>query len=481
MNFAGGAGGVRLNEGENTPFAFVDWSVLQRTVIEDGATFMVRRASVGAGQEMEPTGDVALVTCGPFSCTEGSDAPELSVADTATCVGWEPTLDLNFFMADNGLEDPRDSTFEPDPGLDLGWTYTSSLDFTATHDIIVSRADGKSHEAADEPTALVVPDVPAGSPQILASVTDPDADSCGDEGKGIGSHPKPEECFRVRHQEAQTLLKNYTVTLTADPAEVRWGRVEWKALEELECAPVTFAAADQLDVCEAFAEEIADFGEVEHEGTSSLSGGDLFVESQLGAASDFFVLEGLNLSIETPEHRRFTAMYYTQGDAEDDHGDLYFGRFRNAPVPAGDYGTVEGKDGEPRIDLIDDDGDPIYGDFGKTDHDGDDRANNFASDADSVECSADDGGTKNTQTEENAKGKDGTLCDAEVAFEVSVEFVDRIGLGCEETMNYTVTCEWDADGGRTVIPGRFRSDHTVPDGYIRDPAEYLACEVERAS
>ena len=33
---------------------------------DGGATFMVQRTTVGANQEMEPTGDVAYLTCGPF-------------------------------------------------------------------------------------------------------------------------------------------------------------------------------------------------------------------------------------------------------------------------------------------------------------------------------------------------------------------------------------------------------------------------------
>ena len=54
----------------NVPFAYVDWKALQSDVVAGGVTFMVQRTAMGANQEMEPTGDVAYVTCGPFECVE---------------------------------------------------------------------------------------------------------------------------------------------------------------------------------------------------------------------------------------------------------------------------------------------------------------------------------------------------------------------------------------------------------------------------
>ena len=69
--FVDGANGVSVSEGDNMPFGRVSWSLLQSDVIDGGATFMVQRATVGANQEMEPTGDVAYVTCGPFDCQDG--------------------------------------------------------------------------------------------------------------------------------------------------------------------------------------------------------------------------------------------------------------------------------------------------------------------------------------------------------------------------------------------------------------------------
>ena len=68
--------------------------LLQSEVIDPtmGATFMVQRTTVGANQEMEPTGDVAYLTCGPFSCTLTAWFPP-DILDCATprfATAWDP-------------------------------------------------------------------------------------------------------------------------------------------------------------------------------------------------------------------------------------------------------------------------------------------------------------------------------------------------------------------------------------------------------
>ena len=69
----------------------------------------------------------------------------------------------------------------------------------------------------------------------------------------------------------------------------------------------------------------------------------------------------------------------------------------------------------------------MYGDLGKVDLGGDDKADNFEADDDSNACSADDGGS--------AKGKDldnGTLCDAKgVEIATSVSYPLGLGYGCD--------------------------------------------------
>ena len=105
---------------------------------------MVQRTTMGANQEMEPTGDVAYVTCGPFNCAEGMDAPELSLGDSTVCEAWEFDMMLEVGMVDNDgivevtavTDQSADAADEPmiRDGYDLGWVYTSTADFTSEHE-----------------------------------------------------------------------------------------------------------------------------------------------------------------------------------------------------------------------------------------------------------------------------------------------------------------------------------------------------------
>ena len=55
---------------------------------------MIQKTAMGANQEMEPTGDVAYVTCGPFECVSGDTAPAItSMDDGRLCEMWDPMLD----------------------------------------------------------------------------------------------------------------------------------------------------------------------------------------------------------------------------------------------------------------------------------------------------------------------------------------------------------------------------------------------------
>ena len=78
-----------MADATNTPFTFVDWQLLQTKVVDEGATFKITRLTMGANQEMEPTGDSAYVTCGPFNCADGMDVPDLTLADSGVCNDWE--------------------------------------------------------------------------------------------------------------------------------------------------------------------------------------------------------------------------------------------------------------------------------------------------------------------------------------------------------------------------------------------------------
>ena len=133
--FVDGANGVGVDAmAGNMPFTYVDWGMLQSDVLGGGATFMVQRTTVGANQEMEPTGDVAYVTCGPFACTDGMDASEISIADSGVCNAWNPTVEIQVGKIDNDVifEDGEDADTGND-GVDLGIVTSSSTAMKVKH------------------------------------------------------------------------------------------------------------------------------------------------------------------------------------------------------------------------------------------------------------------------------------------------------------------------------------------------------------
>ena len=104
--FVEGAAAVNVDAGDNNmPFSYVDWKALQSDVVDGGATFMIQKMAMGANQEMEPTGDVAYVTCGPFECVSGDTAPAITSMDDDSYVAWDPMLDVSYGWVDNDVFD----------------------------------------------------------------------------------------------------------------------------------------------------------------------------------------------------------------------------------------------------------------------------------------------------------------------------------------------------------------------------------------
>ena len=93
------------------------------------------------------------------------------------------------------------------------------------------------------------------------------------------------------------------------------------------------------------------------------------------------------------------------------------------------------------VELIDTDGDPKYGDFGKVDFDttgtGYGKADNFPStNADAYACSSADNGDAGNHP-----------CDAEVEFEESFTLTQYQDTNdCTQTIEFSFTCTWRADG-----------------------------------
>ncbi len=137
------AGAVALSDGENTPFANVNWSALQSVVANEGVTFMFQRVAAAAGQEPAAMGDAMYITCGPFRCSEAMDeapsAPEISISDSAACNEFELDLKLDIGLGYNGrnADDTADAAgalYDRNVGIDAGWVYTSSATATVVHE-----------------------------------------------------------------------------------------------------------------------------------------------------------------------------------------------------------------------------------------------------------------------------------------------------------------------------------------------------------
>ena len=81
--FVPDASPIGLIPGDNSPFTYVSWDAMQSMVVSTGVTFAVQAVEIGANQVAIPIGDATFVTCGPFECAMGMDAPEISIANSA--------------------------------------------------------------------------------------------------------------------------------------------------------------------------------------------------------------------------------------------------------------------------------------------------------------------------------------------------------------------------------------------------------------
>ena len=283
--FVDGATGVSVDAmAGNTPFSYVSWSLMQSDVLDGGATFMVQRTALGANQEMEPTGDVMYITCGPFECMEGSDPPELSIANSTVCSMWDPTVEIQVGKVDNDVigPDSADATDSADgvdtnDGVDLGIVTSSSLAMEVKH--VFSGVDGgtntdktvEADKGSDKTLAM------AAVASIYVDQEDDDADTAGidetmvcdnnyDEGELTDM---PEGCFRLRGPGAgrsdndaskgADYLSGWTIELSPVGGDVAWGRVDWEndPFEDLTCGdadPIT--VADHVDICAMFDDEV---------------------------------------------------------------------------------------------------------------------------------------------------------------------------------------------------------------------------------
>ncbi len=547
--------GVGVTGGQdNMPFQNIDWKAMQSEVVGVGVTFKATRVSVGAGQEEVPESEVMHITCGPFACSEASmekpAAPEITLADSAVCAAWDPDMELQVGMIDNdahstGRKHERRGTlgghlgdwFE-DNGVDVGWLSTSRTPMAVKH---VFSGDGKNYsvtgpdaaKGARKPLPVTLKDIFLYDPALqwrklkeeskddlvaLDKLSDACLSATGTAtslaytpiaygGVKRGDVHRPDECFRIRADAGHHVpgidgtdpvinyLDGYRVEVSPKD-RILWGKVGWKEgpLKDLKCAPVSFAAADQVDICELFEEEVdhalaTGWGDVllrvrDRAGASVSDSTATSISAQDGG----HILNTLEVGFkgwdkatpEFPKPRRFKRLYFDDnlngklidGPDEPLYG-VVSGRFPTASWKNLDqyttsnrtqqksrhmhnvYGYAEFRGSTSTIlaeyllfnihfiwkSLMDGDGDPTMGDFGKVDlynatattdaakGKPDGKADNYPSTDDAHMCSDADG-----------KG-----CDAEWEMDYDVLFGDGI-FGCETTRTVTISCEWDAQG-----------------------------------
>ena len=487
--FVEDAAAVTVAAGDNNmPFSYVDWEALQSDVVDGGVTFMIQKTAMGANQEMEPTGDVAYVTCGPFECVSGDTAPTITSMDDDSYVAWDPMLDISYGWVDNDVfDDDAGDNEDPtaDDGIDLGWVTSSTLGMGVKH-IFNGVPDGRNFsvtgpDAAGDKNAkatalsTVVDGVAddADTDDVDESETNNETDFNGaltadcilvDEtdspysytttGATVGTAGtegllQPDECFKI--DAKPDWLSGYSLEFTPKNDGITWGEIGW--WDDLEYDAVTIAAADVVtDICELFEDEVdrafeedwaADSFDIRNtDPVGDTGGGEAYVTHwEVGPGTlngrQFKTLwfdddlDGDFLTADKPKSTDKPAPFVRGGA-----NDLY----NEAEVPGNGIQIFQR--------FIDEDNDPTLGDFGKVDLAGDDpdtdeteadvpdgEADNMTgSQADEDECSMDDNGDEQEEA-----------CDAAFEMDFPVFFTDGT-FSCETTRTVTVTCEWDAQG-----------------------------------
>ena len=288
--FVDGATGVSVDAmAGNTPFSYVSWGMMQSAVLSDGATFMVQRTAVGANQEMEPTGDVMYITCGPFECMEGSDAPELSIANSAVCTAWDPSVGIMVGKVDNDVIGP-DSTDDADAadgvdtndGVDLAIVTSSTLEMSVKH-IFSGVANGTNTSKSVDADKGSNKTLAMAAVASIAVSEDENDDGMISVDETVCNNPYTSEdvsqkadrpgglsgCFRLMGPGAGRIdndaskgadyLSGWSIELSPKDADVMWGRVDWDddPFEDLECGDADpIMVADHVDICEMFDAEV---------------------------------------------------------------------------------------------------------------------------------------------------------------------------------------------------------------------------------
>ena len=464
--FVEDAAAVTVAAGDNNvPFSYVDWDALQSEVVDGGVTFMIQKTAMGANQEMEPTGDVAYVTCGPFDCVSGDTAPEITIMDDESCEMWDPVLDVQYGYVDNDVIGEDGAV--TDDGIELGWVTSSTLAMgvkhtftgvdTGTQTVSFSISGLGAAKGDDRPLKMTREDDSDTTDDEEISLDPTNTDgyiyrnalvACAFEhgvpsGNTVGGLMipllQPDECFKIGVDP--DWLAGYGVEFTPENDGITWGEIDW--FEDLECESMTSMASDtatNTDICELFDDEV----------THALSEDWSAVAFNIAGTAEAAHLDqwSFGRADDAPDARQFKTLWF------DDDGDM---KLTTEEPDAGERHTMRGlgklndlyaeAGADPESEnvtmiwrtMVDEDDDPTSN-FGKVDlHDNDDET-----DGD------DEGGPNNTADnmtdaqEDVAKcGDDG--CDATIEMDVEILFGSGT-YGCTTTRTVAVSCTWDAQG-----------------------------------
>ena len=291
---------------------------------------------------------------------------------------------------------------------------------------------------------------------------------------------RPENCFRLvtdglytiieHNEEASPTFYNYLpgYSVHVDPV----GGVSWAGssvsdwgdghpFDELECERRTFEAADQLDVCDDFEEEVnlywgAGIGtggsfrvEFETTGTTNANGKltEIVIRNKVRAAPTQLT-GGYEYRPDGSRHANLWLVDEREGISGSNTAIDGTRRDPNLYWMTSNDHAPEIINASPRLwravmryEMTDVDGDPMPGDFGKIDqvtagalttYKPDGVADNMTGDqADHAQCS----------------DADGRGCDATADFELSGTFTRIQDTdSCTVTIEQSITCTWDADG-----------------------------------
>ena len=300
---------IGLVPGDNLPFAYVNWEALQSVVVSPtGAQFSVIPVEIGANQIPIPIGDGVIVSCGPFACYEGPMAPEITIADSGVCNDWEADIMLDVGFVDNtamNLDPDPDTDGDQDGDAPFGRRDRRRLGLhlqhrPGDHPPLRQRPHGRGEGRRDVPddgtqrqrrrpgpaasreyrlirqghdntsstSSMSQPVVPRPTERWACDSTGPSRSRTptpdSDYNPANLTVTMPDECFRISANGAN-YLADYTIELAAVGSAVSWGAVDWsKVFEEeednpfdgLTCEPMMVAAADEVDVCALFEDEV---------------------------------------------------------------------------------------------------------------------------------------------------------------------------------------------------------------------------------